>query len=187
MMKKALLSLLVPTLAFAGDAAKPAPAAAPPAQPAPPADVKTTVDMFKGNWSFDSTINATGVPGMDKPVKFKMAFPCKTVADGNAVECTASAKTAMGPFDGTFLVAYDPYSKAVHFISVTNMFEVHDHVCQWKGGDLSCTPLKAGMGAGGDEITEDITMHFDKNTCDFTSVSHMKGGATMTFAGKGKK
>jgi hypothetical protein len=197
-MKKVLLALLFPTLAFAGDAkdakapakdapkdAKAAPAA--PAQPAPPPEIKATVDAFKGNWKFDTTLTATGIPGMDKPAKASMTFNCKTVAGGNAVDCEAKSKTPMGPFEGQFMVAYDPYGKQVHFIGITNQFEVHDHLCKWAGTDLNCTPLKAGSGPGGDEITEDLTMKFDKNTVSFTSTSHMKGGATMVFEGKGKK
>ena len=198
-MNKTLLLLLIPTLAFAGDAKDAAKTPAngmkgstpgngqpgpPPAQLAPPHEVKATVDAFKGNWSFDSTLTA---PGMDKPASFKMTFNCKSAAGGTAVACTSTAKTPMGPFEGSFLVAYDPYSKAAHFIGVTSMFEVHDHSCQWKGTDLACTPLKAGTGPGGDEITEDLSMHFDKGTCVFTSTSHLKGGGTMVFEGKGKK
>src|SRR5262245_54154316 len=140
------LSLLVissiPAVAFAGDPAKDAAKKepAPPAQPAPPPEIKTTVDAFKGTWTFDSTLSGTGMPGMDKPFKFKMAFPCKPIAAGNGVECTGSAKLPIGPFEGTFLIGYDPYSKAVHFMAITNGFEIHDHVCKWSGTtDLQCT------------------------------------------------
>jgi len=191
-MKKVLLALLFPTLAFAGDPkdaakdAKKAPVAAP-AQPAPPPEVKQTVDAFKGNWTYDATLTPTNVPGMDKPVKFKVTMACKAIAAGNAAQCDGKAKTPMGPWDATFVIAYDPYSKAVHFFGFTSDFEVHDHVCQWKGTDLACTPLKAGTGPTGEEITEDLSMHFGKNTLDFTSTTHGKGGMTMVFEGKGKK
>src|SRR5262245_55432011 len=106
--------------------AKPAAPAAP-AMPAPPAEVKQPVDAFKGNWKFDATMAATGMPGMEKPFNGKMTMAFKAIAGGNAVACDGKmAKTPMGPFDGHFVVAYDPYSKAVHFIGVTNSFEVHD-------------------------------------------------------------
>src|SRR3954471_4187490 len=79
---------LVPALALAQTATKAAPAGkaaapaapkdaaaakppAPPAQPAAPPEVKATVDAFKGNWKFDSTMSFTGIPGMDKPVAVK--------------------------------------------------------------------------------------------------------------------
>jgi hypothetical protein len=164
--------------------------AAPPAPPPAPPEVKATVDAFKGNWKFETTMTATGIPGMDKPATSKMTFNCKAVAGGTAVSCDSKMKTPMGPFDALFVVTYDPYSKAVHFMGITNMHEVHDHVCAWAGNDLNCKPLKGGMGPGGDEITEDLTMTFDekRKNVSFKSVSKMtKGGGTMTFEGKGKK
>jgi hypothetical protein len=207
--------LLVPAAALAqAPQAKqpPAPPAPPPAKaempkppPAPP-EVKATVDAFKGNWRFETTMSATGMPGMDKPAVAKMNFNCKEVAGKTAVACESKMKTPMGPFDGLFVVSYDPYSKAVHFMGITNMHEVHDHVCKWSGYELNCTPLKGGMGPMGDEITEDLKMKFEPaptckpkegtdpmtscppKTVAFTSISKMtKGGATMTFEGKGKK
>jgi hypothetical protein len=102
-----------------------------------------------------------------------------------------------------FVIAYNPYDKAVHFMGFDNGNEVHDHTCKWSGTSMTCTPLKGGMGPGGDEVTEDITMNWvaDKkctandSTClagakavSFTSKSVMtKSGATMTFEGKGKR
>jgi hypothetical protein len=176
---------------------------APPAMPAAPPEVKATVDAFKGNWKFDATLSATGMPGMDKPAKSKMTFNCKVVAGKTAVSCDAKMKTPMGPFEGLFAVAYDPYTKAAHFIGITSMNEVHDHVCTWSGLSLNCKPLKAGMGPGGDEITEEVTMTWEADkkctandasclatakTVSFKSVSTMtKGGATMTMEGKGKR
>ena len=173
----------------AKDAAASAKSAAP-AVPAPPPEVKATVDAFKGNWKFDTTITATGIPGMEKPFAAKMNFNCKAIAGGNAVSCDAKQKSPMGPFDGTFIVAYDPYSKAVHFFAITSMFEVHDHVCKWKSElELTCNPLKGGSGPAGDEITEDLTITWtDKKNVTFKSTSKMtKGGATMVFEGKGKR
>jgi hypothetical protein len=135
-----------------------------------------------------------------------MTFNCKEVAGKTAVSCESKQKTPMGPYEGLFVVSFDPFSKAVHFISVTSMNEVHDHVCKWSGYDLNCTPLKGGSGPAGDELTEDLKMKFEPAaTCKpkegadpivscppkmvtFTSVSKMtKGGATLTFEGKGKK
>jgi hypothetical protein len=177
-----IIALLIPTLASADDkAGKPAPKPAPP--PAP-AEVKATVDAFKGNWTFDAELTA---PGMDKAAKFKMSFNCKAVAGNQAVSCDAKAKTPIGPFEALFVVAYDPYSKAVHFMGFSNQNEVHDHVCNWKGADLTCNPLKGGMGPIGEEVTEDVSMKFEKNTASFTSVSKLKGGAQIKFEGKGKR
>ena len=171
------LLLLVPAVAHAGD---PKPEKA----PAAPAEVKATVDAFKGNWTFDSTVTA---PGLAKPMTFKITFNCKAVAGGTAVSCDAKAKGPTGPFDAMFVSAYDPYSKAVHFVGFTNNYEVHDHTCQWKGADLECAPLKSGSGPAGAEVTEEVKIHFDKNACTFTSTTHAKDGSTTVFEGKGKK
>jgi len=180
-----------------------APTVAPPAMPAAPAEVKLTTDAFKGNWKFETTMTATGMPGMDKPTTAKMTFNCKLAAGKTAVSCEAKMKTPMGPFDALFVVAYDPYLKSAHFMGITSMNEVHDHICTWSGLSLTCKPLKGGMGPGGDEITEDVSMTWEADkkctandaTClptaksvSFKSVSKMtKGGATMTFEGKGKR
>jgi len=195
-----LILSLVPAVALAGDpkpeASKPAPVKTPvpvPAKPAvvaAPPEVAMTVANFKGNWTFDATLNA---PGMSAPAKFKMTFNCKAAAGGTAVSCESKAKTPMGPYDGAFLIAYDPFSKAVHFIGVTNGYEVHDHVCQWDQGmagkfGLGCTPLKGGTGADGKEITEEllIAFHKDGKEAEFTSTSHLKAGGDIVFTGTGK-
>ncbi|HUS27658.1 MAG TPA: hypothetical protein VMZ53_04095 [Kofleriaceae bacterium] len=206
MNKFALVLLsLVPAVALAqpkagAPATPPAPKAdpkAPAAQPAPPpapvaapAEVKATVEAFKGNWKFDASMSATGMPGMDKPMAGKMSFNCKEVAGKTGVSCESKMKTPMGPMDALFVVAFNPYDKKVHFIGITNMNEVHDHLCTWKTAtELTCEPLKAGMGPGGDEVTEDVTITWtSKKEVAFKSVSKMtKGGATMTFEGKGKR
>lgn len=215
MMKKLTIATLslVPALALAqpapaakkaDPAAKPAAAAvAMPAMPAAPAEVKLTTDAFKGNWKFDTTMTATGMPGMDKPFTAKMSFNCKLVAGKTAVACESKQKTPMGPFEGLFVIAYDPYLKAAHFMGITNQYEVHDHQCKWSGLALTCPSFKGGSGPGGDEITEDLSMTWEADkkctandaTClptaksvSFKSVSKMtKGGATITFEGKGKR
>jgi hypothetical protein len=170
--------------------------AAPTKPPPPPAEVAETVGMFAGNWNFEITITATGMPGMDKPFKAKMAMPCKKIAGGTAVACDGKFKGPMGPFEGHFVVAWDPYTKAVHFMGITNQHEVHDHNCgQWDHGmaekqGLTCVALKGGMGPTGDEITEELSFAFSKKGKElrFTSaVKDAKHNASITFEGLGKK
>lgn len=191
-----LAILFAPALAT-GDApkdSKPAPKDTKPAVAAPPGEVAETVAAFKGNWTFDMKMTATGVPGMDKPISAKTTFSCKVVAGGAAVGCDAKTKTAMGPYEGNFFIAYDPYSKAVHFMGVTSKYEIQDHVCQLDHGmagkfAIACKPFKGGAGPTGDEVTNDLTISFHDQgkQADFKSVTHTKGGGTMTFEGTGKK
>ena len=197
-----LISLL-PAIAIADEAKAPVPKPAgpkdskaaapvpPPAPAKPPAEVGMTVANFKGNWTFDASLTA---PGMAKPATFKMTFNCKPIALGTGVSCDAKAKTPMGPYEGTFLIAYDPFSKAVHFIAVTSGYEVHDHVCQWDQGmagkfGLGCTPFKGGSGPDGQAITEDLLIAFHKEgkEAEFTSTSHLKAGGDILFTGLGKR
>jgi len=168
-----------------------APKAAPPAMPAAPPEVKATVDAFKGNWKFDATMSATGMPGMEKPATMKMTFNCKEAAGKTTAVCESKAKSPMGPMEALFVIAYNPYDKKVHFMGFGNDNEVHDHSCTWKSEtEMTCEPLKGGMGPGGDEVTEDLTMTWDakKKEVSFKSVSKMtKGGAVLTLEGKGKR
>lgn len=186
---------IVPATAIAGhpDHPKPQKVPHPPAKPvvlAPPAEVAETVRNFQGNWTFDASLKA---PGMSQASTFKMTFNCKPIAGGNAVSCESRAKTPAGPFEGTFLIGYDPFSKAVHFIGVTSQFEIHDHVCHWNQGvagkfGLGCTPLKAGTGADGKELIEELSIGFHKDgkEVEFTSTSHLTGGGEIVFSGRGK-
>ncbi len=191
-----LVVLLVPAVAFAGDPKAPAPPAkdAKPAPAKPPGEVDEIVAAFKGTWTFDAKITGTKMPGMDKPLTAKMTFSCKPVAGNAAVECDAKTKTAMGPYDGSFFIAYDPYSKSVHFMGVTSKYEVSDHKCTLDHGmagkfGIQCEPNKHGSGATGDEITNEIgiSFHDQGKTADFRSVSTFKNGSTLTFEGTGKR
>ena len=48
---------------------------------------------------------------------------------------------------------------------------------------------RSAIAFGGDESTNDlsISFHDQGKTCDFTSVTHMKSGATLTYEGTGKR
>jgi hypothetical protein len=96
----------------------------------------------------------------------------------------------MGSMEALFVVAYNPYDKRVHFFGFSNQNEVHDHSCSWKSEtEMTCDPLKAGGDPSGAEVTEDLSMTWTgKKEVAFKSVSKMtKGGAVLTFEGKGKR
>jgi hypothetical protein len=137
--------------------------------PAPSPEAKKAVDAFEGHWVLDGTVAMPGAA----PAKAVLKMDCKKTAGGKAVACTFS-----GPFEGSALVAYDFYSKAVHFMAVTSDDEVHDHKCQWQGDQkLVCDPLKAGM--SGMAITEEL---------EFSSAPKklaLKAIVTMPDGGKG--
>lgn len=93
----------------------------------------------------------------------------------------------MGAMEGSVLVAYDLYSKAVHFMAVTSDDGVHDHRCAWKTDTrLECEPLKGG-GMGGAEVTEDLAFTFDGKAGTFRSTITMKDGSKAVFEAAGKR
>jgi hypothetical protein len=142
-------------------------------EPAPPPELAKTVAAFSGKTVYDSTITMPGA----KPVKAKLTFDCKKTALGKGLVCGLSGTIpGVGPYEGAFLIGYDTFSKAVHFMAITSDEEVHDHVCHWKGDELPCDPLKGGM--GGQPITEQLSFSFANKQRAFSS--------TITFADGGK-
>jgi hypothetical protein len=149
------------------------------AAPPPPPELKKTVDAFAGKWVYDTTVTMPG----GKPVKTKLTVDCKKTALGKATTCRWSGNIpGDGPFEGTAVVGYDTFGKAVHFMGIFSDEEVHDHKCTWKGNTLGCELLKGGMGGG--PITEDLSFTFDGNASSFNSVCTFADGGKATFEGK---
>jgi hypothetical protein len=136
--------------------------------PPPPPEVTRTVEAFAGRWTMDGTM---AMPGQS-PQKTTLKMDCKKTAMGKAVACSLS-----GPFEASALVAYDFYSKAVHFMAVTSNDEIHDHKCHWVSDKkLACDPLKGGM--GGMPITEDLEFIIGPRKLGF------RGAVTLPDGGK---
>src|SRR6185503_12097559 len=95
----------------------------PSARPAGPPEVKQTVDALKGTWTGQMIAK---VPGY-APATFDWVMECKAVALGVGVACTNGGKASIGELSESCLFAFDPDGKAVHYMCVTSMGEVHDH------------------------------------------------------------
>jgi hypothetical protein len=142
----------------------------------PPPEVKRTVDAFVGRWSLDGTFTMPG----EATKKATLKMDCRAAAKGKGVTCTMT-----GIFDASILVAYDFYSKAVHFMAVTSDDEVHDHKCRWQGDQkLVCDPLKGGM--SGMAITEDLSFTVGGKKLGFEAATTLPDGrkATCAFTSK---
>ena len=173
-----------PTMVPAAPATPPAPPM-PPTPPPPAPEVKKTVDAFVGNWKVDAAVTPPGAPA---PVKFKAKIACKKAALGKAVTCTLTGKVPqMGAFEANVMVAWDPYSKSVHFMSITSDDEVHDHKCTWKDDKtLACDPLKGG--SMGQAITEELSFTWDgAKTMSHHSTTTFGDGSKVVFEGTGKR
>jgi hypothetical protein len=85
------------------------------------------------------------------------------------------------------LLAYDPEGKAVHYMCVTSMGEVHDHKGKWVDPKtIDFEPLLAGM--MGQPITETLKWYFpDEETISKTSEVKLRDGSVMHFEFKGKR
>jgi hypothetical protein len=184
----AIAVVALSAVAFAQDKkaeAKPDPKAAakPEAPPPPPPEVKKTTDAFVGSWATEATMEMGGKT--EKVSKLKM--DCQKIALGGGAYCSMAAKSSMGPMEQSCMAAYDPEGKAMHFMCVTSMGEVHDHKCNWTDDKtLTCEPYKGTM--GGKPMTEDVTFSWtDAKTMSSTSVTTMGDGTKMTFVATGKR
>ena len=153
----------------------------PPAKMAP--EVARTVDAIRGRWT---GIMIAKVPGYPAET-FDWEMDCKVVARGAGAACTNTGKASIGEMAESCLLAYDPEGKAVHYMCVTSMGEVHDHKGKWiDQKTIEFEPLRAGM--MGQLVTETNRWYFpDAGTIDKTSEVKAADGSTMIFAFKGTR
>jgi len=112
---------------------------------------------------------------------------CETVALGAGAACTNGGKASIGLMMESCLLAYDPAGKAVHYMCVTSMGEVHDHKGRWKDSNtIAFEPLQAGM--MGKEVTEILYWSFpDAAIIAKTSLVTMPNGTSMRFEFTGRR
>jgi hypothetical protein len=154
----------------------------PPATASPP-EVRKTVEAITGYWSGQMTAHVPGVP----VESFNWTMNCKPIALGSGASCTNTGKASIGSMSESCLLAFDPEGKAVHYMCVTSMGEVHDHKGTWKDDKtIEFEPLRAGM--MGQQITETLRWYFpNPNTIDKTSEVKLPDGSSMNFEFKGKR
>jgi len=154
-----------------------------PPQPAATLEVHKIVETMRGTWTGQMTANVPGYP----PETFAWRMNCQTVAQGAGVSCTNAGKASIGAMAESCLLAFDPEGKAVHYMCVTSMGEVHDHKGKWiDTKTIEFEPLHAGM--MGQPITERLRWYFpDSDTIDKTSEVKLADGSTMNFEFKGKR
>jgi hypothetical protein len=146
-------------------------------------EVKQTVELMQGTWSGSMVAHVPGIPAET----FNWTMECKAVALGAGVLCTNTGKASIGVMAESCLLAYDTEGKAVHYMCVTSMGEVHDHKGTWKDGKtIEFEPLRAGM--MGQQITETLRWYFpDVNTIDKKSEVKLADGSSMNFEFNGKR
>ena len=153
----------------------------PPARMLP--EVARTVDAIQGRWAGLMIAKVPGYPAET----FDWRMDCKVVARGAGAACTNTGKASIGEMAESCLLAYDPEGKAVHYMCVTSMGEVHDHKGKWiDRKTIEFEPLRAGM--MGQLVTETNRWYFpDAGTIDKTSEVKSADGSTMIFEFKGTR
>jgi hypothetical protein len=146
-------------------------------------EVRKIVEAMSGIWMGQMTANVPGFP----LATFDWKMNCQPVAQRSGVSCTNTGTASIGSMTESCLLAFDPEGKAVHYMCVTSMGEVHDHKGIWVDTKtIEFEPLRAGM--MGQPITETLRWYFpDTNTIDKTSEVKMADGSIMKFEFKGKR
>jgi len=146
-------------------------------------EVARTVQAIQGTWLGSMTAE---VPGYPKET-FDWKMDCKVVALGAGASCTNSGTASIGSMAESCLLAFDPDGRAVHYMCVTSMGEVHDHKGLWRDNPtIEFEPLRAGM--MGQVITETLTWRFpDAQTIDKVSLVTLSNGSSMRFEFKGRR
>ncbi|HJZ79563.1 MAG TPA: DUF1579 family protein [Pyrinomonadaceae bacterium] len=152
-------------------------------QPAPGVEVNLLVDAMNGVWTGKMTANVPGAPAES----FDWKMNCQMVAQGAGLSCTNTGEASIGSMSESCLLAFDPEGKAIHYMCVTSMGEVHDHKGKWVDRKtIEFEPLRAGM--MNQPITETLRWHFeDSDTIDKTSEVKLSDGSTMKFEFTGKR
>jgi hypothetical protein len=147
------------------------------------AEVKRTVDAISGVWKGQMTADVPGSP----PGSIDWTMDCKRVALNSGALCTNGGTAPFGELAESCLFAFDPESKAVHYMCVTSMGEVHDHKGKWTDAKtIEFEPLRAGM--MGKQVIETLKWRFDDDgTIDKTSEVKLADGSMMQFHFKGKR
>jgi len=176
-MRIILLSLAL--LAAQAPAQKQDPA---PSQPAAP-EIARTVKAIQGIWHGTMTADVPGYPA----ASFDWTMDCKVVAQGAGASCSNSGTASIGSMAESCLLAFDPEGRAVHYMCVTSMGEVHDHKGFWQTNQsIKFEPLRAGM--RGQTITETLSWNFpDARTIDKVSEVQLADGSVMRFEFKGQR
>jgi hypothetical protein len=171
--------LIVVLLALPARGQKPGIVPSPP--PAP--EISKTVQALQGSWLGKMTANVPGFP----VETFDWTMDCKVVALGAGASCTNTGKASIGSMAESCLLAFDPEGKAVHYMCVTSMGEVHDHRGHWKDSQtIEFEPLRASM--MGQTITETLVWRFpDERTIDKVSEVQLTDGSVMRFEFKGQR
>jgi len=145
--------------------------------------VKLVVEAVSGHWVGQMI---AALPGL-RPEPFPWEMVCNPAALGAGASCSMKGAASIGGIEEACLLAYDPDGKAIHFMCVTSMGEVHDHKGQWLSDrKIQFEPYPTSW--EGKPATEDVTFNFpDASHIKTRSVITTQDGSEMIFEFHGSR
>jgi len=145
------------------------------ADPPPPPEVQQLF-VFAGAWRGKLELVQPGQPAQT----LDFQFDCKAVEAAWAVTCSAVEKGADGTTTEADVLGYDPNAKLVHFFTVDNAGETHDHKGRWTSADTLALEHTGTL--EGKPFSEKLTIVFRGRelTADFVGTA----GGTEVYRGK---
>jgi hypothetical protein len=141
--------------------------------PAPPTG-SAKFSQFIGTWSGEGQLQDAGKPA----IKVRMKVDCRPAGGGWGVKCDFNMTAPDMNYLESDLFGFDANEGKVHWYSVTNAGEVHDHAGTWV--DNSRLSVRY---VGGKEV-ESIVLWFDNsNAMSFRADTDVAGTRTNTLTG----
>jgi hypothetical protein len=129
------------------------PASAVSGAPSLPAEVRQ-LQVFAGAWRGQLQLSEPGKPSQ----MLKFAFDCRTVEAAWAVTCTGTESNSEMTITEADVIGYEPNEQLVHFFTVDNQGETHDHKGRWT--DAQTLALEHTGLLEGKPLSEKLTLVF---------------------------
>ncbi|MCB2204563.1 DUF1579 family protein [bacterium] len=164
----AVMLLVLSTPLFAQDAT----------QTDPPLD-QTRLNLFVGNWEGPGSYEG----GDGQKITFTMTMSGKHILDDKAVELNPFAELGeMGHYMEKDIVAYDPMTKKMSLLCVSNMGEVAKYDGTWVEGSKNTLRFKGQKIVGNSTYKTEQTIFFhDGDKVTWRALTTKDGKADGTF------
>jgi len=168
MSRKMMFALVVLTVMVTASAQAEGPAT-------PPAVTKLL--WLVGSWHGTAQMTDTG----KSPVKVDVDIQCRQVSGGAGVACDTHMAWPGTDYLETDLFGWNAEAGQVHWYTVTNGGEVHDHVGTFEGNKLV---VRYTGSSSGRLLTEDVALDSSSNAMSFDVLAKVGGNVASTMTGK---
>ncbi len=156
--------------------------AVPPAPP-PPKEIQQ-IERLVGKWSATGTIKEGAAP-----FQVKFSWDCHRISGDYGVTCNAEILGIpdMPVYRETDLFGYDPGGKKIHWFSVTNAGETHDHQAAPASGNKMSFVYNGIQKSKPFKEVVDITFGDNATSMHLVAETFLEGRSTSFVELKGKK